>query len=268
MHDTLAILGCGNMGTILAEGWVTRGQFEPDDIVVTNRRPERAAELRSRYGFKSADSNSEAADAADIVIVAVKPPDVPNLLREIARTITRRHLVISLAAGVTTASLEAGLPMAGPIVRAMPNVAARVGEAMTAIAGGDRTGEPDLEKAEALFASVGRVVRLPEHAFDAVTALSGSGPALFAFFAEAMIEAGCELGLSGEVAAHLVSQTMRGTAALLEQGEMSPPEVRRAVTSPGGTTEAALGRLEANSVAQTLREAVAAASQRARNLRQ
>lgn len=266
MGETLAILGCGKMGTILAEGMLKAGEFQPEQILVTARRPGRAEELAATYGFTAAPSNREAADPADIVLIAVKPADVPEVLGEIAQTITRRHLVITIAAGVATSSIESGLPMAGPIVRAMPNVAARVGEAITAIAGGDRTGEPDLERAEALFSSVGTVIRLPEHALNAVTAISGSGPALFAFFAEAMVEAGKELGLSHDVVTQLVSQTMLGTASLLLEGDMTPAQLRQSVTSPGGTTEAALGLLKAAGADQDVKDAVVGAARRAEDL--
>lgn len=254
------------MGALLAEGLVRSGQLSADQITVTRRDPEGLRELSKRTGFKAADSNREAADPSDIVLIAVKPADVPALLEELARTITRRHLVISIAAGVKTSSIEAGLPMAGPIVRAMPNVAARVGEAMTAIAAGDRTAEPDLEKAEELFSSVGRVVRVPEHALDAVTAISGSGPALLAFVAEAMIDAGKSLGLTPDLTAELTGQTMLGTGALLQRAGMSAAELREAVTSPRGTTEAALKVLRNQGVGENLKSALIAAAERAREL--
>lgn len=268
MEDILAVLGCGNMGEILAEGLIGSGSFQPKQIVATARRPQRLQELEARLGLSVAQSNREAAEESDILVLAVKPADLPPLLSEIAQTVTRRHLVISIAAGVTTASIYAGLPMAGPVVRAMPNVAARVRQSMTAIAGGERSGEPDIEKAESLFSSIGRVIRLPEHLMDAVTALSGSGPAFFAFFAEAMIRAGQKLNLTSRVSAELLSQTMLGVALLVQNAGMTPIEIMQAVTSPGGTTEAGIRRLEKDGVAGALESAVSAAAERASQLRQ
>lgn len=264
--ETIAILGVGAMGEILGEGLVERGGYVSGQIRISDRRTSRLEEVGASHGFVPATSNREAAEEADILIIAVKPADVGGVLAELAQTVTRRHLVVSIAAGVKTSFIEAGLPMAGPIVRAMPNVAIRVGEAMTAIAGGERTGEPDMDKAEELFSAVGRVLRMPEHSMDAVTALSGSGPAYFAFFAEAMIKAGEELGLSQNVAGQLVIQTMRGTAELLRRGNLHAAELRQAVTSPGGTTEAALGSMQKNEVFEAVRQAVRAAAERAGEL--
>lgn len=265
MDDRLAVLGCGRMGTILAEGLIRRGGLSPAQISVTTRRPEKGRQLEARFGFSVAASNEQAADGADIVVIAVKPADVQGVLRDIARTITRRHLVISIAAGVSTSSLLEGLPMAGPMVRAMPNVAALVGKSMTAICGGERSGELDLEKAETLFSAVGRVVRLPEHLMDPATALSGSGPGIVAYFVEAMTEAGTELGLSETVSLALIVQTLLGTGALLEE-EMTAVELREAVTSPGGTTQAAIETLQSRGAADALREAIKAGADRAREL--
>jgi pyrroline-5-carboxylate reductase len=222
-------------------------------------------EVRSEHGFPAAAGNLDAAREAAVVVLAVKPKDVEGVLSEIGPALTEGHLVVSIAAGVTTSTLEKG---AGPalVVRAMPNLAAQVGEGITAICPGSRAGEAQLEVAGRILEGVGPVVVVEEQYIDAVTAVSGSGPAYFALFAEAMIDAGVTIGLSRPVSARLVAQTLRGTAMLVTEGGMQPVEVREAVTSPGGTTAAAVRELERAGVRAAVLNAVQAALDRARGL--
>jgi pyrroline-5-carboxylate reductase len=256
--DTVAVIGCGKMGELLAAGVVRAGIRRPDQILVTDANPTRVQEVVARHRFSSPGDNLTAAQQAATVVIAVKPKDVGAVLTEIAPAAAGR-LVVSIAAGVTTATLEDGLGGAGVVVRAMPNAASQVGEGITAICGGTGAGPEHLRSARELLEGVGPVIVVDETLIDAVTAVSGSGPAYFALFAEALIDAGVSAGLSRDIAALLVSQTMRGTAALLTEGKMQPVEVREAVTSPGGTTAMAVRELERAGVRAAVLNAVQAA---------
>lgn len=262
----VAVIGAGKMGEILAAGMVRSGIRTADQILVTDAYAPRIAEVVARHSFQAPAGNLAAVQAANVVILAVKPKDLGQLLAEIAPGVGEDHLVISIAAGITTAFLEKGLPN-GAVVRAMPNAASQVGEGMTAICAGSRATPEHLEAARTLLEGVGPVITIEEPYIDAVTAVSGSGPAYFALFAEAMIDAGVTVGLPRAVAAQLVAQTMRGTAALVTDGGMQPVEVRAAVTSPGGTTAMAVGELERAGVRGAVLNAVQAAFDRAKALR-
>lgn len=262
---SIAVIGCGKMGELLAAGILRSGILPAEQILVTDAYPERVAEVSARHGFGAPGGNLEAARQAKVVVIAVKPKDVPGVLAGLAPAASGR-LFVSIAAGISTASLEEGLGEAAVVVRAMPNAAAQVGEAITAISPGSRAGKDDLRTARELLETVGPVIEADEAYIDAVTAVSGSGPAYFALFAEAMVDAGVAVGLSREVAARLVAQTMRGTAALLTEGGMSPVQVREAVTSPGGTTAMAVRELERAGVRGAVLNAVQAALDRSRAL--
>lgn len=261
----VAVLGSGKMGEILAAGMVRSGVSSAERIIVTDADPDRLQQVAGRYGFTAAKSNREAVEQAGVVVLAVKPKDIEGLLSEIAPALGADILVISIAAGITTATLEQGLGDGAPVVRAMPNAASSVGEGMTAICPGNAAGDEHLALARELLEGVGPVLSVGEAYIDAVTAVSGSGPAYFALFAEAMVDAGVTVGLPREISARLVAQTMKGTAALITQG-MEPAEVRAAVTSPGGTTAMAIGELERAGVRAGILNAVRAAFDRARGL--
>lgn len=260
----VAVLGAGKMGSVLAAGMVGSG-MDASRIVLSDADRRRLEEVCSQHGFSAASGNLQAVQAAAVVVLAVKPKDVEPVLLEISPALTEGHLVVSIAAGVTTSTLEKG---AGPaaVVRAMPNLAAQVGEGITAICAGTRAAEPELQLARRILEGVGPVVVVEERYIDAVTAVSGSGPAYFALFAEAMIDAGVTIGLPRPVAASLVAQTLRGTAALVTDAGMQPVEVREAVTSPGGTTAAAVRELERAGVRAAVLNAVQAGLDRARDL--
>jgi pyrroline-5-carboxylate reductase len=261
--NRIAILGAGKLGEALLAGLVSSGWT---DIVVTGRRQERLDELRERYGVEGTLSNADAVRDAAVVVLAAKPQDLEALLEEVALELSAEQTVLSVAAAIPTAAIERHLADGVPVVRAMPNAPATVHEGMAAIAPGANAGAEHLEAAEDVLAHVGRVVRVREEHLDAVTAVSGSGPAYFALLAEAMIEAGLLLGLSREVSTQLVVQTMLGTAKLLRDEKMHPVELREAVTSPGGTTIAAIHELESAGVRAAFLNAIQAAMERSREL--
>lgn len=261
---TVAILGAGAMGEALLSG-LLRGGRSVSGILVGERRGDRAAELHERYGVEVV-ANAEAARRADTIALVVKPQDMEGLLTEISSVVRRGHLVVSLAAGVTTAFLEAHLPEGTAVVRVMPNTPALVDEGMAAISRGSHCDEEQLAEAEALMAATGRVIRVPEKQQDAVTAVSGSGPAYIFFVVEAMIEAGVHLGLPRTTSAELVVQTVVGSAKLLRETGEHPVVLRERVTSPGGTTAAAVRQLEDHRVRAAFLTALEAARDRSRAL--
>ena len=259
----IAILGVGKIGEALLAGLHSSGWT---DIAATVRREERAAELRERYGVEIGTANAEAVTGATVAVVAVKPQDLDRMLEEIAPALDGSQTVLSLAAAITTAAIEARLPGQIPVVRAMPNAPSTVHEGIAGICAGSSAGPEHLELASQVLRAVGDVVVLPESAMDAVTAVSGSGPAYYALLAEAMIEAGILLGLSREVSTRLVVQTMFGTAKLLRDEKMHPVELREAVTSPGGTTTRAIRELEQAGVRAAFLNAINAAMERSKEL--
>ena len=259
----IAILGCGRIGEALLTGLLSAGWT---DIVVTSRREDRAAELREQHGVEASTDNAAAVRQASLVVVAVKPQDIDALLAEVGSLLTPEQTVLSIAAAIPTVQIEARVAPGVPVVRAMPNAPSTVHEGMAGICAGAHAGEESLALAEDALAHLGRVVRVPESAMDAITAVSGSGPAYFALLAEAMIEAGILLGLSREISTTLVVQTMLGTAKQLRDCGMHPVELRESVTSPGGTTIAAIRELEQAGVRAAMLNAVQAAMTRAREL--
>jgi pyrroline-5-carboxylate reductase len=262
----IAILGLGRIGESLLAGLLSSGWRTADEIVVTARREERAAEARERYGVRATLANAEAAAGAALVVVAVKPQDIDALLGDVGGLLSPDQTVLSVAAAITTATIEARLSENVPVVRAMPNAPATVHEGMAGICAGAHAGEANLALAEDALRHLGDVVRVPERAMDAVTAVSGSGPAYFALLAEAMIEAGILLGLSREISTELVTQTMLGTARLLRDEKIHPVELRERVTSPGGTTIRAIQELENAGVRAAFFSAIQAAMERSREL--
>ena len=262
----IAILGAGKIGEALVAGLVSSGWSHPDEIVVTARRQERIDELRARYGVTGTLVNADAVEGAAIVVIAVKPQDIESLLADVGGKLDAEHTVLSVAAAIPTSLIEEHLENAVPVVRAMPNTPSTVHEGMAGVTGGSHATEEHLRRAEELLAHVGRTVRVSERHMDAVTAVSGSGPAYFALLAESMIEAGILLGLSREVSTELVVQTMLGTAKLLRDEKMHPVELRELVTSPGGTTIAAIRELEQAGVRAAFLNAIQAAMTRAREL--
>jgi pyrroline-5-carboxylate reductase len=259
----LAVLGAGKLGEALLSGMLRAGR-SPDDLVVVVRRAERAKLLEERYGVRSVPV-AEAA-GADVLLVTVKPQDIDGLVDELASHVGDGTLVVSLAAGIPTAYYEKRLAPGTPVVRVMTNTPVLVDEAMSALSAGSHVQERHLAVAEELLRPVGKVIRVPESQQDAVTALSGSGPAYFFYLVEAMTDAGILLGLPRAVAADLLVQTALGAAVMLRDSGEHPVKLREAVTSPAGTTINAIRELENHGVRAALLAAIEAARDRSREL--
>jgi pyrroline-5-carboxylate reductase len=260
----IAVLGAGKIGEALLAGLLAAGR-PAEDLVFTERHPDRARELTARLGVAAVDTSAAAAHA-DVVVVAVKPQDIQPVLAELAAAMRPGTLVVSLCAGLPTALFEHALPAGTAVVRVMPNTPMLVGEAMSALSGGSHATDEHLTAVEKMLGSVGRVVRVPEEQQDAVTALSGSGPAYFFFLVEAMIDAGILLGLPRSVAADLIVQSAYGAARMLRESGDHPVILREAVTSPAGTTIAAIRELENHGVRAALLAAIEAARDRSAEL--
>ena len=265
---TVAFLGGGRMGEALVSGLIRSGGRTTDEIVVTTRREDRAAELAERYGVSTTMSNPEAVARAGTLVLMVKPQDMESLLEQISGHVTPEHLVVSFAAGIRTSFVEKHLPPEVPVVRVMSNVAVLVDEAMSVVAAGAHAEDKHIAVASELLGYVGRVLTLKEQHLDAITATSGSGPAYFFLLAEAMIEACILLGLSRDVATELMIQTMLGSAKMLRDTGKHPVELREMVTSPGGTTIAAIRHLEEAGVRAAFLNAIDAARNRSAELAQ
>ncbi len=264
MGQRVAMLGGGKMGEALVAGMLRAGRTAAD-VVVAERHPERAAELRDRYGVGTPDA-IEAVKTAEVIILAVKPQDMPALLDEIGDVVRPDQLVISVAAGIPAAFLERYLGADVPVVRVMSNTAVFVDEAMSAISAGAHATADHMKLTEGLLTPVGEVIRVPESQLDAVTALSGSGPAYFFYLVEAMTDAGILLGLPREVAYKLIVQTAVGAARMLNETGEHPVKLREAVMSPAGTTIAAIREMENHGVRAAMIAALEAARDRSREL--
>ena len=262
----IAILGAGRIGEALLSGLISSGWRKPEEISATSRRAERVEELREKFGVAATTSNPEAVSGAAIVVISVKPQDLDALLGEVGGLIASDQTVLTIAAAIPTATIERRLDSSVPVVRAMPNTPSTVHEGIAGLAPGAHADEEHLALAEEVLSHLGAVVRVPESMMDAVTAVSGSGPAYFALLAEAMIEAGILLGLARETSTQLVVQTMLGTAKQLRDDKMHPVELREMVTSPGGTTIAAIHELEQAGVRAAFLNAIQAAMRRAKEL--
>ena len=261
---TTAIFGAGVMGETLLSGLVRSGR-DVTDLSITEKRTDHAAELNAKYGVSVLD-NATAAKSADVLVLVVKPQDMDGLLAEIRDHVVPGNLVVSLAAGITTEFLESRLPQGSSVVRVMPNTPALVDQGMAAISPGQHCTPEHLDEAEALLRSCGRVVQVPEKYQDAVTAISGSGPAYIFYVVEAMIEAGVVLGLPRNTSTELVVQTLFGAATMLKETGEHPTVLRERVSSPGGTTVAALRQLDDHKVRAAFISAIEAAAQRSHEL--
>src|SRR5450631_1047893 len=263
-HKTVAILGTGVMGSTLLSGLIRSGR-DPAELVITGRNAVRAEELARTYGVRLM-TNVDAARVADTLVLVVKPQDMDGLLAEIRGHVPEGTLVVSLAAGITTAFLEERLPLGTAVVRVMPNTPALVDEGMAAVSPGQHCDEVHLAEAEELLRSCGKVLRVAEKHLDAVTAISGSGPAYIFYVVEAMIEAGVLLGMPRTTSTELVVQTLYGAATMLKETGQHPTVLREQVSSPGGTTMAALRELDDHKVRAAFVTAMEAAAERSRQL--
>ena len=262
----IAILGAGRIGEALISGLLSSEWRKPEEIAATSRRAERVAELHERHGVAATLSNHDAVVGASLVVIAVKPQDIEGLMGEIGGLILPEQTVLTIAAAIPTSLIEGRLSAGVPVVRAMPNTPSTVHEGIAGLCAGAHAGDEHLDLAEEALLHLGAVVRVPESAMDAITAVSGSGPAYFALLAEAMIEAGILLSLSREISTQLVVQTMLGTAKQLRDEKMHPVELREMVTSPGGTTIAAIRELEMAGVRAAFLNAIQAAMVRSKEL--
>ena len=262
----LALLGGGKMGQALLGGLLASGWRRPDEVVVTGRRKEPLEQLAARHGVQTTTDNAAAVAGAEIVVIAVKPQDMESLLSEISAELTPDQTLLSFVAAISTDFIEKRLEYQVPVVRGMPNTPSVVHEGMAAISAGKYAGDENLDLARDVLNHVGRVVTVDEEYLDAVTAISGSGPAYFALLAEAMIEGGILLGLSREISTELVIQTMLGSAKMLRDEKMHPVELREMVTSPGGTTTRAIRVLEQSGVRAAFLNAIQAAMERSQEL--
>jgi len=261
MNKIVAFIGAGNMAEALIRGLVAA---KTGQIIATDVRAERLEQLHRAYGIETSTDNTQAAAKADIIVLAVKPQQMSVILKELK--VRSSQLVISIAAGVKTSRIEHELGGEPRVVRTMPNTPALVGAGAAAVCKGRFATEDDLATAETILKAVGIVVRVEEKDLDAVTALSGSGPAYIFYMAEAMIAAGVEAGLPADVAKRLAVQTVFGAGALLAASGESPEQLRNRVTSPGGTTQAALKVMTERGFAKIVADAIQVAARRSREL--
>ncbi len=262
----IGFLGAGNMAEALMKGLLKTGIVLPESLFATDVRLDRLRQLDKLYGIGVLPANPELVKQVDVVILAVKPQIIAPVLREVAPAVTPKKLVISLAAGVPTSTLRALLPKGVRLIRTMPNTPALVLEGATGIAKADGLQPGDLETAREIFEAVGKVVVLEEELLDAVTALSGSGPAYIALVIEALADGGVKMGLDRETAMTLAAQTVLGSAKLLIETGAHPGQLKDMVTSPGGTAIAGIAALEEGGVRRTLINAVERATLRSREL--
>ncbi len=274
LTGTLAVIGAGNMGEAIVRGLISADRINATDVIASDPNEERRG-LFAALGCRVTNDNATAVRGAATVLLAVKPQSAAHALAAMAPSLPHTALVLSIMAGVSTAKIAASLarpgpPLAQPIVRAMPNTPMLVGHGMTAICGAANTESTVLatmlDRAERIFGAAGHVVRVTEDQMDAVTAVSGSGPAYFFLLTELLAQAGTNAGLPPEVSATLARQTAIGAATMLLRTPTDPLELRQRVTSPGGTTQAALDSFAANHLSKIVSEAVAAATARSREL--
>lgn len=263
---TIAIIGGGKMGSIIAQGLITHKIMPAKDITVTDIDKTRLDFLRSSLKLKVSDNNEQTVKGADIIILAVKPQNMDVTLREISPAMQKSKIVISIAAGITTSFIEKTMIKGVRVVRVMPNTPALVGEGAAAVAGGRYAKANDIKMTRAIFNAVGMSVEVSEKLIDAVTGLSGSGPAYFFLIIEAMIEAGFKAGLSRDLSKKLAVQTMLGAARLCLESDKEPAQLREMVTSPNGTTFAGLKVMEENNIRKIIVATVEAATKRSKEL--
>lgn len=268
LNHTVAFIGAGNMAGALIRGLIGTGTVAANRIIAADPDRSRLDALHAELGVHTAEDNAAALSNADVVVLATKPQVFSEVLPGIGTALRPGALVVSIAAGISTKIIERALPEGAHVVRTMPNTPALVGAGATALAGGTHATEVDLGLAETLFQSVGLCVRVPEAQIDAVTGLSGSGPAYVFAMIEALRDAGVREGLSKETSVRLAAQTVLGAARLLLEQSESPETLRERVTSPGGTTRAGLDALEASGFGETLAGAVRAATRRSNELRE
>lgn len=266
LDKTIGFIGAGNMAEALIRGLLQGGVVAPSHIIASGPRAERLAELASTYQIETTTDNVAVARKAEILVLSIKPQILEKVVREVASAVQQGALLISVAAGVDTPAIESHLPSGARVVRAMPNMPALVRAGATAIARGRHAHDADVAEAKVIFDAVGLTVVLDEIHIDAVTGLSGSGPAYIFLILEALADAGVKVGLSRRNAQKLAAQTVMGSAKLLLDTDEHPGRLKDMVTSPGGTAIAGLHTLEEGGLRTTLINAVETATKRAREL--
>jgi len=266
-NKIIAIIGTGNMGDALVSGLIGSGSSRPKNIICSDVRKDKLDQIKSRYKVRTTTNNLKAVSEADIVIYAVKPQLMAAVLNETGSKLDMSKLVISIAAGVPLAAMESCIEKDMRLIRVMPNIAAAVKEAATAIAAGAHATKEDVELAMQIFNSIGRCIFLKEnYLMDAITGLSGSGPAYIFLIVDALADAGVKMGLSRQDSLLLAAQTVLGAAKLLIETQEHPGQLKDKVTSPGGTAIAGLATLEGGGLRTTLINAVEAATNRSKEL--
>jgi len=267
MHRVhLGFVGAGNMAEAIARGILAGGVLGPREMVASDPDPERRLLFRDKLGIVAVETNEPVVQQAPVVLVAVKPQTFDKAITPLGGLMGPSKLVLSICAGLSTGHIEEVVAAGTRVVRAMPNTPIVVGRGLVALAAGSKATEDDLTAAERLLGAAAEIVRVPEHLMDAVTAVSGSGPAYFYYLVELLGRAGTAAGLPAEQAAHLAQVTFEGAAKLLAESNETPAVLRAKGTSPGGTTEAAIDRFEALGLAKTLLGGVLAARDRSREL--
>lgn len=267
MKDTrVAFIGAGNMAEALIKGLLNSGTLKASSITACDVDPTRLEHCAADYGVKTTLKNEEGARTADVLVLSVKPINIEEAVESIKGSLRSSTLVISIAAGVNLASLESALGKGVPVVRAMPNGPAVTGRGISAVSGGSSANDDAVKKASALLSAVGEVIEVEEDLMDAVTAVSGSGPAYFFYLVEALEKAAVAAGFSARQARRLAVGTATGSMRWLEEAGASPEELRKKVMSPGGTTEAAIGFLDEKGFDGLVAGAVEAAIERGREL--
>lgn len=263
---TVGFIGAGNMAEAMIGGLVRGNHVRPERITASDPRKERLDELHKSLGIEASTNNRDIAQRCSLVVLSVKPQIMDKILREVGDQMKPGTLVVSIAAGVDTSTIEESLPEGVRVVRAMPNTPAMVGAGATAISAGKHATQEDMATAKALFDAVGITVELDESHLDAVTGLSGSGPAYIFLILEALADAGVKVGLSRRNAQRLAAQTVMGSAKMLLETDEHPGKLKDMVTSPGGTAIAGLHTLEQGGLRTTLINAVETATKRAQEL--
>lgn len=266
LERTIAFIGAGNMAEALIKGLLRAGTARPDSLIATGRREERLDTLRRTYGVRTTLDNVAAVREADVVVLAVKPQALDKVLRQVAPAADQKKLFISVAAGVPISVMERRLGQGMRVIRTMPNTPSLVGMGACALAPGEHASEEDMAVASRVFQSVGITTVVEENLLDAVTGLSGSGPAYIFLIIEALSDAGVKVGLPRYTAQKLAAQTVLGSAQLLIETNTHPGQLKDQVTSPGGTAIAGLHTLEAGGLRTTLINAVEEATRRSREL--
>jgi len=266
-NKKITIIGTGNMGEALLSGLISSGSSDPKNIICTDIRENKLKSIQEKYGVHTTSDNVKAVEASEIIIYAVKPQIIASVLRETASCLDMSKLIISIAAGVPLVAIESCLNKELRLIRVMPNIAAFVKESASVIAAGGKATQEDIKLSLAIFDSMGKSIFLKENILmDAITGLSGSGPAYIFLIVDAMADAGVKVGLSREDALFLSSQTVLGAAKLLIETKEHPGRLKDMVTSPGGTAIAGIHTLEKGGLRTTLMNAVEAATKRSKEL--